>query len=96
MMFMHSICVKKGRRVKRGDIIFFLQLKGGILSFFSFKMMFKRKYLPFYSKTCISLFFGENKNSKWKEKNRSRPYIYIGGISDTDTVIISVTQHKYV
>ena len=59
-------------------------------------MMSKRKYLPFYPKTYISLSFGENKNSKWKEKNRSRPYIYIGGLSDTDTVIISVTQHKRV
>lgn len=67
-VYAQHMCKKKWRRVKRG---------GGILSFFSFKIMSKRKYLPFYSKTYISLFFGENKNSKWKEKKRSRPYIYI-------------------
>ena len=85
MMFMHSIYVKNDAEVKRG-----------ILSFFSFKMMFKSKYLPFYPKTYISFSFGENKNSKWKEKiDRVHTYIF-GEISDTDTVIISVTQHKHV
>lgn len=89
MMSMHSICVKKNDAELKGG--------GGILSFFSFKIMSKKIKSTFLSENLHFTFFSVKTKTQNGREKKDRVHTYIfGEISDTDTVIISVTQHKHV